>query len=90
MQQFDFSQLSVGERIGLAQSLLNSVQEEIDEPQINLAWRNEIENRAAELTAWQEFGILASARIAEADNDDISTRSFNEIFNLVQSEYKAV
>ena len=51
MQQFDFSQLSVGERIGLAQSLLNSVQEEIDEPQINLAWRNEIENRAAGLAS---------------------------------------
>lgn len=39
-----------------------------------------------QVTAWQEFGILARQRIAEADNDDISTRSFDEIFNFVQSD----
>jgi len=38
-----------------------------------------------QMTAWQEFGVLAKERIAEADNDDISTRSFDEIFDLVRS-----
>lgn len=41
-----------------------------------------------EMTAWQEFGALAKERIAEVDNDDISTRSFDEIFDLVQRGIK--
>ncbi|MEQ1788952.1 MAG: antitoxin [Rickettsiales bacterium] len=41
-----------------------------------------------EMIAWQEFGVLAKERIVEADNDDISNRSFDEIFDLVQRDMK--
>ncbi len=41
-----------------------------------------------EMIAWKEFGALAKERIAEADNDDISNRSFDEIFDLVQRDMK--
>lgn len=44
--------------------------------------------KSEEMTAWQEFGALAKERIAEADSDDISTRSFDEIFDLVQRDMK--
>jgi hypothetical protein len=40
------------------------------------------------MKAWQEFGVLAKERIAEADNDDISTRSFDDILDLVQRGMK--
>ena len=41
-----------------------------------------------QMSAWQEFSILAKERIAEADSDDISTRSFDEIFDSVQRDMK--
>ncbi|MEK6745817.1 MAG: antitoxin [Pseudomonadota bacterium] len=40
------------------------------------------------MAAWQEFSALARERIAEADNDEISIHSFDEIFDLVQSSMK--
>ncbi|MEI6730098.1 MAG: antitoxin [Pseudomonadota bacterium] len=41
-----------------------------------------------QMTAWQEFGILAKERIAEADNEEFSTRSFDDIFDLVLTGMK--
>ena len=41
-----------------------------------------------EMTAWQEFGALVKERIAEADKDNISTRSFDEIFYSIQRDMK--
>ena len=41
-----------------------------------------------QIVAWQEFAVLAKERIAEADKDDISTRSFDDIFDLVQRGMK--
>jgi|GEM_PF-5127510 len=49
---------------------------------------NITEHEHQQMTAWQEFGILAKERIAEADNDEISIRSLDEIFDLVQCEMK--
>ncbi|MEK6746968.1 MAG: addiction module protein [Pseudomonadota bacterium] len=51
MNNFDFSNLSVGERIDLAQTLLDSVQGEISEPKISEAWQQEIEKRASEIAS---------------------------------------
>ena len=51
MNNFDFSNLSVGERIELAQTLLDSVQGEICEPKISKAWQQEIEKRASEIAS---------------------------------------
>ena len=41
-----------------------------------------------QMKAWQEFGVLAKERIAEADNDDISRRSFDDIFDLARRGMK--
>ncbi len=51
MNSFDFSALSVGQRIELAQTLLDSVHGEICEPQTSLAWQQEIEIRASEIAS---------------------------------------
>ena len=51
MNNFDFSNLSVGERIELAQTLLDSVQVEISEPKISKEWQQEIEKRASEIAS---------------------------------------
>lgn len=34
--------------------------------------------------AWQEFSAMAKERILEADSDEVSTISFDEIFALAQ------
>ncbi len=61
MNSFDFSTLSVGQRIELAQTLLDSVHGEICEPKISQEWQQEIEKRANEIAsgsvktiAWEE------------------------------------
>lgn len=51
MNSFDFSNLSIGERIELAQTLLDSVQGEICEPKISKEWQQEIEKRASEIAS---------------------------------------
>ena len=44
----------------------------------------------SELTAWEAFAVLAKERIADADSDDISKRTFDEIFDLVQRDMNKV
>lgn len=51
MNSFDFSALSVGERIELAQALLDSVHGEMCEPKISQVWQQEIEKRAADIAS---------------------------------------
>jgi len=41
---------------------------------------------ADEAQAWQAFRLLMADRIQEADNDGISTRSLDEIFDDAQRE----
>lgn len=51
MNSFDFSSLSIGQRIELAQTLLDSVHGEICEPQTSPVWQQEIEKRASEIAS---------------------------------------
>jgi len=50
MNSFDFSALSVGQRIELAQTLLDTVPDEICESKTSPEWQDEIEKRASEIT----------------------------------------
>ena len=49
MNDFDFTQLSVSQRIELAQTLLDSVQNEIGDQKTSPKWKTEIETRAHEI-----------------------------------------
>lgn len=63
-----------------------TIREYAKEKLLQPAHTSPINNEA--IAAWQEFSALARERITEADNDEISIHSFDEIFDLVQSSMK--